>query len=210
MRSQTPRELRLTIPGNNSTNLEITVQLLNRQSVTTTTGLQFQNYQSSDQMTADGTYSAGLLRSAGALKVIGILVSALILLLVALLLVLNRLYLMYHLLEYSQSIFLLLLLNIEYSPSLAEFMDGMRYVHLWFLNFNLVPASFLTFSSARFYLYVTDATFLRNVMMDFIIGVVVLLLGLVLLLTRRLILRVHPIDPEQDDTQQPIARHEGR
>ncbi len=120
-----------------------------------------------------GTSAASVARTAAPLDpglyAFGMFLCVLVLVLLGALMLIARAPLLYSLLEIVHWLWALLLLDIEYSPQLASFLLAFKPAHLYFLNFDLVPVSFLSESSSRFYQYAVDCTFLRSTAMDLLV-----------------------------------------
>ena len=90
----------------------------------------------------------------------------------------NTGYLLYHMVDYYQILFILLFLNADYPPTLNYFLYGFRYAHYLFLPqiFDTVAVSTTAADTpAKFGIIVKDAKFLTNTGHDFLVIFAVLI-----------------------------------
>jgi hypothetical protein len=91
----------------------------------------------------------------------------------------NRGYLVYPMLDYYQLLFILLFLDVDYPPTINNFLHGFRYAHLLFLPQIFHTPSTQTSSMnvqevpTQFGILVRDVSFLNNTGHDFLVLFVV-------------------------------------
>lgn len=77
----------------------------------------------------------------------------------------NNGYTIYSMMDYYQLLYLLLFLNVDYSPALNSLLNGFRYAHLLFLPqiFDTgTPSTLDTSISDKFGILLSDSDFLTN------------------------------------------------